>query len=311
MAPAGTVAGARLPGCDLLCRGGDADLAPRSDPAEPDPRSHRAAGRLREPMRLRADGPAPADAASPDRDEAATLRREVETLRRALAERDAFLAGVAHELRNPMTPILGQVERLLATAEREAPEGRVAQGLVQLRWLVERYVRRATTLLDVSRVQAGQLALLAAPVPLAEVVEEVVASLRPMAAHAGSAITISVPDDLVLSCERLALDQILDNLVTNAIKYGDGSAITVSGLRDGAVARIRVSDRGIGIASSDQARIFERFERAVGDPSQAPAGFGVGLWLVRRLAEAMEGGVALDSRPGEGATFTVTLPLHA
>ncbi|WP_245238654.1 sensor histidine kinase [Methylobacterium platani] len=250
-------------------------------------------------------------AAADPADEAAALRREVASLRRALAERDAFLAGVAHELRNPMTPILGQVERLLAAAERDAPEGRVAQGLAQLRWLVERYVRRATTLLDVSRVQAGQLAPLAAPVPLAEVAGEVAAALQPMAAHAGSAIRVSVPDDLVLSCERLALDQILDNLITNAIKYGDGSEIAVSGIRDGTIARIRVSDRGVGIAEADQARIFERFARAVADPGTAPTGFGVGLWLVRRLAEAMGGGVAVESRPGDGATFTVTLPLHA
>ena len=137
-----------------------------------------------------------------------------------------------------------------------------------------------------------------------------VESLRPMAAHAGSAIAVAVPDDLVLSCERLALDQILDNLITNAIKYGDGGAIAVAAARDGAVARIRVSDRGVGIPAADQARIFERFERAVADPGTAPTGFGVGLWLVRRLAEAMGGSVALESRPGEGATFTVTLPLH-
>ena len=178
------------------------------------------------------------------------------------------------------------------------------------RWLVERYVRRATTLLDVSRAQTGQLALLAAPVTLAEVVDEVVASLSPMAAHAGSAITVAVPDDLVLSCERLALDQILDNLITNAIKYGDAGPITVAADREAAEARIRVSDTGIGIGEADQARIFERFERAVADPGTAPTGFGVGLWLVRRLAEAMGGGVAVHSRPGEGATFTVTLPLH-
>lgn len=242
--------------------------------------------------------------------EAASLRREVETLRRALSERDAFLAGVAHELRNPMTPILGQVERLQGAAERDAPEGRVAQGLAQLRWLVERYVRRATTLLDVSRVQAGQLALIAAPVPLAEVVAEVVDALAPMAAHAGSAITVRVPDDLVLSCERLALDQILDNLITNAIKYGDGSAIAVFAERGPAAARIRVSDRGVGIPPADQARIFARFARAVADPGTAPTGFGVGLWLVRRLAEAMGGTVTVESRPGDGATFTITLPLH-
>jgi len=262
-------------------------------------------GRMNAPATTRAGIPA-ADPA----EEAAALRREVAALRRALAERDAFLAGVAHELRNPMTPILGQVERLQGAAERDAPEGRVAQGLAQLRWLVERYVRRATTLLDVSRVQTGQLALLAAPVPLAGVVAEVVDALAPMAAHAGSAVTVTVPDDLVLSCERLALDQILDNLITNAIKYGDGGAIAVSGAREAGAARIRVSDRGVGIAPADQARIFERFERAVADPGTAPTGFGVGLWLVRRLAEAMGGAVSVESRPGEGATFTVTLPLH-
>ncbi|BAQ46624.1 histidine kinase [Methylobacterium aquaticum] len=299
-------AGARLPGRDLLCRAGDADLAPHA--VEPDSlpvsrpdasRRERAAARMSGAERILAET-AEADA----------LRREVGALRRALSERDAFLAGVAHELRNPMTPILGQVERLRAAAERDAPEGRVAQGLAQLHWLVERYIRRATTLLDVSRAQAGQLALLATPVPLAEVVDEVVESLRPMAAHAGSAIAVAVPDDLVLSCERLALDQILDNLITNAIKYGDGGAIAVAAARDGAVARIRVSDRGVGIPAADQGRVFERFERAVADPGTAPTGFGVGLWLVRRLAEAMGGSVALESRPGEGATFTVTLPLH-
>ena len=128
----GIVAGARLPGRDLLCRAGDADLAPHA--AEPDSlpvsrpdasRRERAAARMSGAERILAET-AEADA----------LRREVGALRRALSERDAFLAGVAHELRNPMTPILGQVERLRVAAERDAPEGRVAQGLAQLHWLV-------------------------------------------------------------------------------------------------------------------------------------------------------------------------------
>ncbi|GJD48535.1 Alkaline phosphatase synthesis sensor protein PhoR [Methylobacterium crusticola] len=244
--------------------------------------------------------------------ESAALKREIAGLRATLADRDAFLASVAHELRNPMTPILGQVERMLAAAERAEPPvpERLAQGLARLRWLVERYIRRATTVLDVSRAQTGRLALAAGPVRLAEVVREVVEGLEPLAVHAGSPITVAVPDDLVLSCERVALDQILDNLLTNAIKYGDAGPIAVEAVRSGTDALIRVRDRGVGIAPTDQARIFERFERAAGDDPAVRSGFGVGLWLVRRLAEAMNGRVTLRSRAGDGSTFTVTLPLH-
>ncbi|WP_407525315.1 sensor histidine kinase [Methylobacterium oryzisoli] len=243
--------------------------------------------------------------------ENAALRREIAALQGALAERDAFLTSVAHELRNPMTPILGQVERLLAAAEGTCqPAPRLVQGLARLKWLVDRYIRRATTILDVSRAQAGRLVLDRVPVHFAEVAQEVVAGLEPLAAHAGSAIAVRVPDDLVLSCERVALDQILDNLVTNAIKYGDGRPILVEAAREGGAGVIRVIDQGIGIAPCDHERVFARFEQADLPEAESRTGFGVGLWLVRRLAEAMDGGVTVRSGTGEGSTFTVTLPLH-
>ncbi|WP_018261085.1 sensor histidine kinase [Methylobacterium sp. WSM2598] len=242
--------------------------------------------------------------------ETAALRREVAALQAALHERDAFLAAMAHELRNPMTPILGQVERLRDAAEDEAAGPRLAQGLSRLHWLVERYVRRATTILDVSRAQAGRLVLDPAPVVLAEVVREVARGVEPLAAHAGSRLTVAVPEELVLRCERVALDQILDNLVTNAIKYGDSKPVAIEAERIGARAAIRVRDEGHGIPPADQERIFERFERAALPDPELRSGFGVGLWLVRRLAEAMEGSVSVRSGAGEGATFTVTLPLY-
>ncbi|MBY0298543.1 MAG: HAMP domain-containing histidine kinase [Methylobacterium sp.] len=247
--------------------------------------------------------------------ENAALRREIAALQGALAEQDAFLTGIAHELRNPMTPILGQVERLLAAAEADVegappPSPRLVQGLARLKWLVDRYIRRATTILDVSRAQAGRLVLDRVPVRLAEVASEVAAGLEPLAAHAGSTITVRVPDELLLACERVALDQILDNLVTNAIKYGDGRPIVIEAERAGGSGVIRVIDQGIGIAPGDHERVFARFEQAHRPEAEIRTGFGVGLWLVRRLAEAMGGGVTLRSGTGEGSTFTVTLPLH-
>jgi signal transduction histidine kinase len=262
-------------------------------------------------------GALPIDAPEPDsietlRAECAALRRANADLSAALAERDAFLASVAHELRNPMTPILGQVERLLALAQQadqRCPD-RLVKGLDRLKWLVDRYIRRATTFLDVSRAQSGKLKLDCAPVPLAEVVTEVVESLEPLASHAGCTINAAVPPELVVRCERTALDQILDNLITNAIKYGDAKPVTVKATTRNGLAVISVRDRGIGIPAEHQTLIFERFER--GRASGLPrAGFGVGLWLVRRLCEEMGGTISVHSQPGDGSTFTISLPLHS
>lgn len=235
----------------------------------------------------------------------------IEELRAAVAARDAFIATAAHELRNPMTPIAGQVSLLLRLVRggNAAPE-RIAAGLERVEWLIDRYVKRATTLLDVSRITTGKLQLEQKPVHVATIVREVANALAPIAEHARSPITVSVSDAAVGELDRLAVEQIVDNLLANALKYGAGKPIDVSAERAGESIAIRVRDRGIGISDADRARIFERFERAVGAAANSP-GFGVGLWIVRQLAEAMGGEISVESTPGEGATFTVTLPRHA
>src|SRR5262249_41852534 len=111
------------------------------------------------------------------------------------------------------------------------------------------------------------------------------------------------------SWDRLQLEHVLRNLFSNALKYGKGRPIDVAVAeagRDRDKGAITVGDRGIGIAPEDQARIFERFERAV-KPQQF-GGFGLGLWIARKLVNAMGGTISVDSRPGEGTTFTVELP---
>ena len=107
--------------------------------------------------------------------------------------------------------------------------------------------------------------------------------------------------------DKLAVEQIADNLLSNAVKYGAGEPIGVSLVRNGTAARLTVQDHGIGISEEDQARIFGAFERAVTRREQG--GFGIGLWVVRQLVDAMHGEVVVTSRPAEGSTFTVILPL--
>jgi two-component system, OmpR family, sensor kinase len=248
------------------------------------------------------------------REHNARLIAEVARLTEAVEARDAFLAVAAHELRNPMTPIIGRIQ-ILARAVRK-PDfqvERLVQGLEEIEWLITRYLKRANVLLDVSRITSGKLALERLPVDVCEVAREVLENFGPSRRHAGSDLTLDLPGEpVVVSGDRLAIEEILDNLVSNAIKYGANKPILLRiGLdEEQHCALVRVSDSGSGISADDQARIFERFERAV-QPGEHLSGFGVGLWIVRQLCQGMEGSVRVDSTPGQGSTFSVALPLQS
>ncbi|MBM6593076.1 sensor histidine kinase [Microvirga pudoricolor] len=238
----------------------------------------------------------------------AELTARLDEMREALAARDAFLAVAAHELRNPMTPILAHAQRLRRLASQAENPGDLAGGLERLEKLIEHYVRRATVLLDVSRITMGKLRLSPEPFDLAELARHTVDALSPAAHYVGSTIAIEAPPELPCRLDRLAAEQILDNLISNAVKYGAGSPIEVRVACDGHWAKLQVADRGIGISEVDQQRIFNRFERAVAMGSKA-GGFGVGLWVVGQLVDALGGRVEVDSQPGSGTTFTVRLPV--
>jgi two-component system OmpR family sensor kinase len=248
------------------------------------------------------------------REHNARLIAEVARLTEAVEARDAFLAVAAHELRNPMTPIIGRIQILARAARRpDFQVERLVQGLDQLEWLIARYLKRANVLLDVSRITSGKLTLDRVPVDVCEVAREVIENFRPLRQHAGSDLALDLPGEpVVVSGDRLAIEEILDNLVSNAMKYGANEPILLRiGLEEEQrCAVIRVSDSGSGISADDQARIFERFERAV-QPGEHLRGFGVGLWIVRQLCQGMEGSVRVDSSPGQGSTFSVSLPLQS
>lgn len=247
----------------------------------------------------------PAEAANA---EAVDNEQRITELTEAVQARDEFISIAAHELRNPMTPILFEVERLRDMAGRMPDAGGLAAGLERLERLVTAYLRRATTLLDVSRITSGRLHLELREIDLSGLIREVTAELAPAARRAGSPLVLSIQDGIVAILDRLGAQQIADNLLSNAIKYGAGRPIEIALASDGEAALLRVRDHGIGIAAEAQARIFGRFERVVMQKQEA--GFGIGLWLVGRLVEAMGGDVSVRSRSGEGSIFTVRLPLR-
>lgn len=241
------------------------------------------------------------------------LMEENTRLVEALASRDAFLAVAAHELRNPMTPIIGRVGYLrLLIGKPDVSLVKVDESLVQLEWMISRYIQRATVLLDISRANTGKLKFNPVPVDVCELISEVTENVRPLAEHAGSDFDLEFPEQgLIIHSDHLSLEQIIDNLITNAIKYGGGSRILISAAAhsESATAVICVRDEGPGIAPADQIRIFERFERAL-RPGEKTTGFGVGLWIVRQLTEAMGGTITVQSGPGTGSAFTITMPLQ-
>ena len=235
--------------------------------------------------------------------------RLIEELREAVRARDEFVAIAAHELRNPMTPILMQVHNLAAAARnpRRCRPEILAPRLELLEHAVRDFVRRSTTLLDVSRVAAGNVRIELAEVELSSVVQGVVDRAGVAARMARSPLEADLQEGVVGMWDRLALEQVAENLLSNALKFGAGKPVAVALRADGRAARLTIRDRGIGISEDDRARIFKRFERAVA--RREHGGFGVGLWLANRLVVAMGGAVAVESAPGEGTTFTVVLPL--
>ncbi len=240
----------------------------------------------------------------------------LEDLIEAVAARDNFIAIAAHELRNPMTPMLGQLDLLLRglqTGKYNAAQ--IEQRLLRIRKVMNQYVRRATALLDVSRITTGKFRLAPIACDFAEIISEVAESFTEAAHYAGALIELEIPAATQGIWDRLALEQIADNLISNAIKYGGARPIQITLETSGTHVCLRVRDRGPGISPPDRDRIFERFERAVA-PGEQRSGFGIGLWVVRQLVEAMDGTIMVDSHHGSdtsqlsGSVFSVTLPRH-
>ena len=227
----------------------------------------------------------------------------------ALRKRDEFLAVASHELRTPFTPIRLYLQGLLGALRNPARAAGLESWVTKLETAnarLQRLAKLVEDLFDVSRMAEGKLPVRLAQVDLAALTVDAVDRWKDELARVKCEYTVDAPESVVGYWDALRLEQVLDNLLGNAMKYGPGKPIHICLKRHGENARLVVRDEGMGIAPEDQARIFEKFERAV---SENHGGFGLGLWISREVVSRLGGRILVDSQPGQGATFTVELPL--
>jgi signal transduction histidine kinase len=225
----------------------------------------------------------------------------------AIRARDDFLSIASHELRTPLTALSLQiaiVQRAMKQGDTISDE-RFGPNLQTIVRQVERLMALIDSLLNVSHITAGRFALKLEETDFAIVVHDVVARFRDQLAKVGSRLQLDVDAPCIGTWDRSRLDEIVTNLVSNAVKYGPGSPIDIQLECTGDQVVLIVRDHGIGISPEDQARIFERFERAVSHHHFG--GFGLGLWIVKQIVTALNGTISVKSEPGAGAEFAVRL----
>ncbi|APR82397.1 Two-component sensor histidine kinase [Minicystis rosea] len=221
------------------------------------------------------------------------------------AEREDFLSAAAHELRTPLAALFLQMQSLMAHPERNVGERLVTRLQAmdkQVRHLNELVIR----LLDLTKLSEGRLRLCPEELDLAELTRDVVQRFSTEIAWARCQCTVHADTPVVGRWDRLHLEQVLNNLISNAIKYGAGAPISITVRADGARAQIVVRDRGVGIGPEVMERIFDQFTRATYAASLN--GVGLGLWIVRQIVDASGGTITVESERDAGATFTVELP---
>jgi signal transduction histidine kinase/ActR/RegA family two-component response regulator len=243
-----------------------------------------------------------------DRSRAAAAELNLQ-LRHEHERKDEFLAMLAHELRNPLSPLVNSIEimRRGAFGDHEPTVRQLDIMSRQLRQLT----RLVDDLLDVSRVSRGLIELRRERVPLQEILDDAVEEVRPLVdARSHQLQRGHAAGPVLVNGDRVRLTQVFANLLTNAAKYTDpGGRIFMSVVVDGHRVSVVVQDTGIGIAPQMQARVFDMFTQAPGTLARSNGGLGIGLTLVRRLVELHGGRVTAYSRGlGHGSTFTVSLP---
>ncbi len=235
---------------------------------------------------------------------------DITRLERLERVRQEFLSNVSHELRTPLTAILTFVETLEGGAIDDPAHNR--RFLEVIRRNSERMHNLINDILELSAIEAGMVEVEPAPVGLSALVEECLTALAARAAERGVALRNEVPPEVTVRADARRLEQMLSNLLDNAIKFSAGGGeVRVSHERSAGRDRVHVSDAGEGIAPEHVGRIFERFYRVDRARSRALGGTGLGLAIVKHLARAHGGEASVRSAPGEGSVFTVELPADA
>lgn len=244
------------------------------------------------------------------------LREAQVQLERAVRMRDDFVSAVSHELRTPLHTLFLEVQMRrvhLGRGDSDAFSPRNLEAMVQREERqIQSMVRVIDDMIDVSRVRKQGLAIRRSHVRLKTLVERAADTVAHQANEAGVALSLSLPADLMGDWDEFRIEQALTNLLDNAVRHGGGPTVQVRASArtgEGGVAgvTVEIEDHGPGIAEADQERIFEQFERAVGE--RRTPGMGLGLFIARQIARAHGGELSVRSQPGHGAVFSLWLPL--
>lgn len=230
----------------------------------------------------------------------------------AIRARDEFLAIASHELKTPLTTIILRIQSTLDSILNQSLANFSGEKLVSSLNIAHDQTRRLQNLikdlLNFSLITTGKLDLELKEEDLTELVKGVVAKFEDHLTLAGSSLKMEAGEEIKGLWDQIRLDQALSNLLTNSIKYGEGSPIEISVKKDGNKAKITIADEGIGIDPSVQKAIFERFKRGTTDGKFQ--GLGVGLFIVKQIVEAHGGKIYVKSKLGDGSKFTIELPIR-
>ncbi|MDE2375225.1 MAG: HAMP domain-containing histidine kinase, partial [Hyphomicrobiales bacterium] len=216
-----------------------------------------------------------------------------------------------HELRTPLNAILGYTELILDNIYGEAPE-KMRAVLERVQTNGKHLLGLINDVLDLSKIEAGQLTLALSEYSVAELVQGVYVAVEPLASQKNLALTTKIDKGLPMGRgDERRLAQVLLNLVGNAIKFTDKGEVAIEASQSNGTFNVAVRDSGPGIAPADQAKIFEEFQQVDNTSTRQKGGTGLGLSISRRIVEMHGGRIAVDSEIGKGSTFTITLPVKA
>lgn len=240
---------------------------------------------------------------------------EVENkVKQALQLRDEFLSIASHELKTPLTSLSlqAQISKLNLLRDYAHPHALTKEQflnfLTKMDFQVVRLAQLVEDMLDISRIDSGRFSPVLDSTNVKKLVDDVVEQLQPQIEAAECTVTICVPKPIVAVWDAYRIEQVLINLISNALKYGSKKPIIIEVIKKQKSVHLSVKDYGIGIALENQQRIFNRFERAVS--AKGITGLGLGLYIVKQIVESHQGQVIVKSELNQGTTFTVILPIR-
>jgi len=251
------------------------------------------------------------------------LERKNAELEQATRLKSEFLANMSHELRTPMNSIIGFTGRAIKKAGDLLPE-RQLKNLRTVERNAHHLLYLINSLLDLSKIEAGKMEVFIEPFPLGPLVAEVVELTRSLVTDKGLEITTHLPtEEIVLHSDKVKLKQILINLISNAVKFTEQGSVTISARLLGSDARandpfcrpdaeyvsLGVTDTGVGISEEAQQYVFQAFRQVDGSATRTAGGTGLGLAITKNVTELLKGKIDVESRPGVGTTFTITVPV--